>query len=218
MAYARMSTEYKDCEKGAENWKGDISRPEDASNSNSGTSRQHEMRGLRRRHCWLLLVAVTVLISFAAVCGQGSPLSSPSRLHESLLESRSTSNTEGRAPQLLNVAAVEAVASTGCSSPHNVSIGTTEVVKLGDREYRLYFPVSYQSAKPAPLILSYHGGHRTAKWQEELDLLTSTYFNEDYIVVYPSGLNVSSAAFPRPRKHKGGANKQCRKLGRAFQT
>lgn len=190
MACNSSPKRYKDCEKG------ESSQAEDAStssNTSSSASRQPGMWGLQARDCWLLLVTATVLISLAALCGRMSSLHEPPREHESLLSSRRSvrRSNEGRAAELLNVAAIEAVASAGCSSAQNVSTGTTKEVKLGSRDYLLYFPVNYQPNKPAPVVLSYHGGHRTPESQEALDLLTTTYFNKDYIVVYPRGVNVS---------------------------
>lgn len=41
------------------------------------------------------------------------------------------------------------------------------------------------------LELLYSGGSRTAERQQALDLLSTSYFNKDYIVVYPNGLDVS---------------------------
>lgn len=80
--------------------------------------------------------------------------------------------------------------SAGCSIPNAPPLDTTLNITIGDRRYLLYFPVNYEPSTPAPLILSYHGGTRTAERQQALDLLTTTYFNQDYIVVYPNGLNV----------------------------
>lgn len=81
-------------------------------------------------------------------------------------------------------------ASPGCTIDHSVSIDTTLNVTLGDRRYLLYFPINYKPDKPAPLVLSYHGGTRTAETQQALDLLSTTYFNQDYIIVYPNGIGV----------------------------
>lgn len=83
--------------------------------------------------------------------------------------------------------------SSGCTIDNPVALDTTLNVTLGSRRYLLYFPVNYRPEKPAPLVLSYHGGTRTAETQQALDLLTTTYFNEDYIVVYPNGNNVGSS-------------------------
>lgn len=163
---------YKDCEKGGV--------PPEAENTRSSrVSRQVGMwRGVRAKHGWLLVAAaVTALIFHSALCWGGSTV----QLHQSPpLHSRSASDVQ-----------VEPVASAGCSLSLNVSIGTSQVFEFGSRTNRLYLPVNYQPGTPSPLVLSYHGGTRTPQWQEELDLLNTTYFNKDYIVVYPQGLDVS---------------------------
>lgn len=180
---------YKDCEKAAS--------PETVDNSTSTSSRMTRQVGMwsvHAKYCCLLFVAATVLISHAALCSIVPSLHSrPLRPHQTLLSRKSANNSARRASELLNVAATETLASAGCSSARNVSTGTTQEVTLGDRSYRLYFPVNYQPNKPAPLVLSYHGGSRTAQRQEQLDLLTTTYFNTDHIVVYPQGIDVSRA-------------------------
>lgn len=99
-------------------------------------------------------------------------------------------NAAAVAPQV-DMGDVAVNASPGCSVDNQVQIDTTLNVTLGDRRYLLYFPMNYQPDKPAPLVLSYHGGTRTAESQQALDLLTTTYFNQDYVVVYPNGVNVS---------------------------
>lgn len=86
----------------------------------------------------------------------------------------------------MNFAEAGVSPSPGCSMNNRVTVDTTLNVTLGTRRYLLYFPANYQPDKPAPLVLSYHGGRRTAEEQQALDLLSTTYFNEDYIVVYPN--------------------------------
>lgn len=88
-------------------------------------------------------------------------------------------------------------ASPGCTTNNPVALDTTLNVTLGSRRYLLYIPVNYQPDTPAPVVLSYHGGTRTAEFQLALDRLTSTDFNQDYIVVYPNGIAVCPAR-PRP--------------------
>jgi poly(3-hydroxybutyrate) depolymerase len=88
--------------------------------------------------------------------------------------------------------AVAANCSAGCQSLNEVDVETTYNVTLaGDRWYLLWFPENYEPTEPAPLILSYHGGTRTAESQQKLDLLSTSYFNKNYIVVYPNGIDVS---------------------------
>lgn len=92
----------------------------------------------------------------------------------------------------VSMATVTPNPSPGCSTDNSngVQIDTTLNVNIGDRRYLLYLPVNYEPDRPAPLVLSYHGGTRTAETQQGLDLLTTTYFNRDYIVVYPNGIGV----------------------------
>ncbi|KUI64826.1 Feruloyl esterase B [Cytospora mali] len=89
-----------------------------------------------------------------------------------------------------------AKSSAGCQSFHEVEVKKTYNVTLAERQYLLWFPGNYEPTEPAPLILSYHGGSRTAEEQYQLDLLTTTYFNTDYIVVYPSGINETWQGVP----------------------
>lgn len=86
---------------------------------------------------------------------------------------------------------VGAVSSAGCERTQSVQVGQTTNVTLNDRWYLLYFPENYEPTNPAPMILSYHGGNRNASEQQALDLLSTPFFNEDYIVVYPNGIDVS---------------------------
>ncbi|GAM85474.1 hypothetical protein ANO11243_034810 [Dothideomycetidae sp. 11243] len=57
------------------------------------------------------------------------------------------------------------------------------------RSYLVFIPPTYEVGRPMPLILSYHGGLKTAEDQLELDLFTSPYFNNDSMVVYPQGID-----------------------------
>lgn len=99
----------------------------------------------------------------------------------------------------LDVADVAIKASPGCTIDHTVSLDTTLNVTLGNRRYLLYFPVNYKPDEPAPLVLSYHGGTRTAETQLALDRLTTTFFNKDHIIVYPNGIGVRPCFFPLPQ-------------------
>lgn len=88
--------------------------------------------------------------------------------------------------------------SAGCRRDHTVTLEQTYNVQTGDRRYLLWFPANYRATTPAPVVLSYHGGTRVAEDQQRLDLLSTAYFNQEYIVVYPNAINVSSAARRRP--------------------
>jgi poly(3-hydroxybutyrate) depolymerase len=63
------------------------------------------------------------------------------------------------------------------------------------RSYLVFLPPKYQPnpRQPHPTIFSYHGGVQTAQDQLELDLFTSPYFNNESMVVYPQGINVSAS-------------------------
>lgn len=85
--------------------------------------------------------------------------------------------------------------SEGCQMDHAVVLEQTYNIQMGDRRYLLWFPANYKPTTPAPVVLSYHGGTRVAEEQQRLDLLSTEYFNQDYIVAYPNGVNVSPGPF-----------------------
>jgi len=55
------------------------------------------------------------------------------------------------------------------------------------REYLLYVPLSYDRAKPAPLIISLHGAAGWAAQQKNVSGWNALADREGFIVVYPSG-------------------------------
>ena len=93
------------------------------------------------------------------------------------------------------IAALAAVAGACIPNPTGITTGklVNETIPSSGRSYLLFVPSSYVSrTSPAPLILSYHGGNRNASQQAALDLLTSPFFNKEYVVAYPQGINVSA--------------------------
>jgi poly(3-hydroxybutyrate) depolymerase len=68
----------------------------------------------------------------------------------------------------------------------NITISTGGL----QRNYLIFIPSTYNSLFPTPIILSYHGGVRTAEDQLLLDELTNPEFNKEYFVVYPQGIGV----------------------------
>lgn len=80
------------------------------------------------------------------------------------------------------------VRTTGCGRPAPVPPGVTttrHVVSGGlDREYTVHLPAHYDPHRAYPLVLSFHGHKRTARYQEEL----SGFSALDAIAVYPQGL------------------------------
>lgn len=93
---------------------------------------------------------------------------------------------------------VAAIPSPGCANTTagaDVDTNSMDRVKLGDRDFLLYVPRNYDPPTPAPLILSYHGGSRDAEHQAQLDQFNSTFFNKDYLVVYPNAVNVHDPGY-----------------------
>ncbi|KAJ5947571.1 carbohydrate esterase family 1 protein [Penicillium verhagenii] len=73
--------------------------------------------------------------------------------------------------------------STG--SVFNISITSDDL----DRNFLISIPPEYHPHVPTPVILSYHGGERTAESQLQLDQLTNPEFNTKTLVVYPQGVD-----------------------------
>ncbi|KIH89947.1 ferulic acid esterase (FaeA) [Sporothrix brasiliensis 5110] len=84
---------------------------------------------------------------------------------------------------------------TGCHKalPYGQSRGAVTNASITsnglDRNYLVFVPPNYENKKPTQVILSFHGGTKTALQQLELDNLTLPEFNTDSIVVYPQGIN-----------------------------
>lgn len=56
------------------------------------------------------------------------------------------------------------------------------------REYLLYVPTSYDSAKPSPLVISMHGAAGWPAQQRELSEWNRLADREGFLVVYPAGI------------------------------
>jgi len=61
------------------------------------------------------------------------------------------------------------------------------------RTYRLHVPPSYDSSKPAPLVIALHGRLGTGEGQERLSHFDKVSDEHGFIVVYPDGLERSWA-------------------------
>ena len=113
---------------------------------------------------------------------------------------------------------VAAFVGCGKALPSGQAIGTTKNVSISSggfqRSYLVFIPPTYNSFIPTPLILSYHGGVRTALDQLQLDQLTSPEFNTVSIVVYPQGINVGFSGITNLVSL---ILTVCRILGRVFQ-
>ncbi|KAK3333447.1 ferulic acid esterase [Cercophora scortea] len=78
---------------------------------------------------------------------------------------------------------------TSCTGKTPVAVNRVTDHFIGKRTYKLFIPPTYSPSVPAPVILSFHGRTKTADRQLALDKLTSPFFNNDTIVVYPNGIN-----------------------------
>ncbi|CAK7236096.1 hypothetical protein SCUCBS95973_009490 [Sporothrix curviconia] len=72
----------------------------------------------------------------------------------------------------------------------NITSGSLE------RSFLVFVPPTYKPGHPTQVILSYHGGTKTALQQLQLDNLTSPEFNTQSMVVYPQGINDSWQGVP----------------------
>ena len=80
----------------------------------------------------------------------------------------------------------------GCSTHHDTNkVTNVSITSNGlDRSYLIWVPNSYKPGTQSSVILSYHGGTKTAEDQLQLDKLTDPFFKTSSIVVYPQGINV----------------------------
>ncbi|KAH6660931.1 Alpha/Beta hydrolase protein [Truncatella angustata] len=85
------------------------------------------------------------------------------------------------------ISGVLAVAACGSAPPFELGVLSDNQTVLSDRRYRVFLPNSYDRNKPAPVILSYHGANRQIEDQVALDGLTTSFFNQDYVIVYLQG-------------------------------
>ncbi|KUJ13908.1 carbohydrate esterase family 1 protein [Mollisia scopiformis] len=95
---------------------------------------------------------------------------------------------------------LSAYAGCGKALPKGQSNGGVSNVTITsdgvERYYLVFVPPTYNPFIPTPLILSYHGGVRTALDQLQLDELTNPEFNTVSMVVYPQGIANSWQGVP----------------------
>lgn len=95
---------------------------------------------------------------------------------------------------LLGVTAAAATLCGDMELPSGQSVGGIYNVSITsdgiDRSFLISIPPEYDPGTPTPVIMSYHGGDRTAESQLQLDQLTNPEFNTGDIVVYPQGIDV----------------------------
>lgn len=84
----------------------------------------------------------------------------------------------------------------GIAFPEGVSPGKSANLTIASksgvtpRRYRLHVPANYDDHKKAPLILSFHGRGKDAKFQEALSQFSNASYGFDGIAVYPEGVAV----------------------------
>lgn len=88
-----------------------------------------------------------------------------------------------------------AFASLGSCSTADQSVKNPATISIQsdsqDRSFLVWTPPNYNSKTASPVIISYHGGTKTAQDQRELDGLTDAASDTASIVVYPQGIDVS---------------------------
>jgi hypothetical protein len=72
--------------------------------------------------------------------------------------------------------------------------GTQGVLK---RHIWIHIPKNYKHDEPAPVILAFHGKGQDVLDFEKATDLSNPSVNQEYVVVYPEGLNVSLRTFPQ---------------------
>ncbi|VUC31144.1 unnamed protein product [Clonostachys rosea] len=81
-------------------------------------------------------------------------------------------------------------ASNGCSRSlsNGQQPGGFYEASVNKRRYFVFIPPRYSIQKPAPLVVSYHGGSRDVQRQINLDQFTRPKDNTEKVVVYPQKL------------------------------
>ncbi|KAI9840947.1 MAG: hypothetical protein M1838_003827 [Thelocarpon superellum] len=106
----------------------------------------------------------------------------------------------------LTVLAVTQVqAACGDKLPNGVTAGGSstkhEILSSGGkRSYLLHVPSNYDTHKPTPLVLSYHGHTKNCSEQEGLSQFSNEEYKLDAIAVYPQGLKDSWQGAPYATK------------------
>jgi poly(3-hydroxybutyrate) depolymerase len=98
------------------------------------------------------------------------------------------------------IAATAALPTAGFSStcnkpiPDGIEPGKSKNLTLtsksgvSPRKYRLHLPKTYDGSTNLPLILSFHGRGKDAKFQEKLSQFSNSSYGFDGIAVYPEGV------------------------------
>jgi hypothetical protein len=70
---------------------------------------------------------------------------------------------------------------------------------VSPRKYRIHVPKTYDSSTNVPVIVSFHGRGKDAKFQEKLSQFSNSTYGFEGIVVYPEGVPVSSIGMRKRR-------------------
>lgn len=81
----------------------------------------------------------------------------------------------------------------GIELDKSVNLTIASASGLSSRGYRLHLPKTYDINKKVPLILSFHGRGKDAKFQEELSQFSNATYGFEGISVYPEGVSVNNS-------------------------
>ena len=93
---------------------------------------------------------------------------------------------------------VSADRSPGCYShtvkpvEWNATAGDIKIFKVNGRQVRVTIPQTFNSTKPAPMIIAFHDKDQVMEHLEYEGAFMDGQVNDDNIMVYPSPENVSS--------------------------
>jgi len=68
---------------------------------------------------------------------------------------------------------------------------------VSERHIWIHIPKNYKHDEPARVILAFHGKGQDVSDFERVTNLSNPLVNQDYVVVYPEGLNVSLRGVPQ---------------------
>jgi poly(3-hydroxybutyrate) depolymerase len=83
----------------------------------------------------------------------------------------------------------------GVELDKSVNLTISSSSGVSKRGYRLHLPKSYDANKKVPLILSFHGRGKDAKFQEELSQFSNATYGFEGVSVYPEGIPVGALMF-----------------------
>ena len=80
---------------------------------------------------------------------------------------------------------------------HSKNLTISSKSGVATRKYRLHLPPSYDISKRVPIIISFHGRGKDAKFQEKLSQFSNATYGYEGIAVYPEGVAVHVTATSR---------------------